>query len=90
MWWWGTAPLKKMAKKGIGFGMTWTGLDSIGNGYRLCILEDVNGWIGDRQRVDITGAFKALGENDNGRRMVEFWARWSRGEEHDRSSAGEG
>ena len=33
---------------------------------------DLNGWIGDRVRTSITGAFKVLGENDNGRREVEF------------------
>ena len=45
-------------------------LDSIGNGYRLCILRDLNGCIGDR----ITCAFGAPGENDNSRRVVEFCA----------------
>ena len=47
-------------------------LDSVGNGYRLCILGDLNGWIGDRTRTDITGAFGVPGKNDNGRRVVEF------------------
>ena len=28
-------------------------LDSVGNGYRFCILGDVNGWIGDRIRAGI-------------------------------------
>ena len=32
-------------------------LDSVGNRYRLCILGDLNGWIGDRTRAGITGAF---------------------------------
>ena len=45
-------------------------LDTVGNGYRLCILSDVNGWIGDRTRAGITGAFGVLGENDNGRRVL--------------------
>ena len=35
---------------------------------------DLNGWIGDRTRDDITGAFGVPGENDNGRRVVEFSA----------------
>ena len=35
-------------------------LDSVGYGYRLFILGDLNGWIGD-------GAFGVSGENDNGR-----------------------
>ena len=46
-------------------------LDSVGNGYRLCMLGDLNGWIGDRTRDGITGAFGVPGENDNGRRAVE-------------------
>ena len=49
-------------------------LDRVGNGYRLCILGGLNGWIGDRTRVGITGAFGVPGENDNGRRVVEFYA----------------
>ena len=49
-------------------------LDSVENGYRLCIIEDLNGWIGERMRVGITGAFGVTGENDNGRRVVEFCA----------------
>ena len=32
-------------------------LDSIGNGYRLCILGYLNGWIEDKDRPGITGAF---------------------------------
>ena len=48
--------------------MTWTGLD------RLCILGDLNGWIGDGITGGITGAFGVSGENDNGRRVVEFSA----------------
>ena len=31
-----------------------------------------NGWIGDRTRAGITGAFEVPGENDNGRRVVKF------------------
>ena len=37
-------------------------LDSIGIGYRLCILGD------------LTGAFGVSRENDNGRRVEEFYA----------------
>ena len=47
-------------------------LDSIGNGYRLCILGDLNRWIEDRTRATITGDFGVPGENDNGRRVGEF------------------
>ena len=49
-------------------------LDNVENGYRLCILRDLSGWIEDRTRADITGAFGVPGERekDNGRRVVEF------------------
>ena len=33
---------------------------------------DLNGWIGDRTKASITGAFGVSGENDIGRRVVEF------------------
>ena len=46
----------------------------VGNEYRLCVLEDLNGWIGDRVRAGITCAFGIPGENENGRRVVEFCA----------------
>ena len=26
-------------------------VDKVGNGYRLCLLRDMNGWIGDRVRA---------------------------------------
>ena len=48
--------------------------DSVGIGYRLCILGDLNGWRGDKARASITCAFGVLGENDKGRRVVEFCA----------------
>ena len=38
----------------------------------MCILGDLNEWIRDRTRAGITGAFVVPGENDNGRRVVEF------------------
>ena len=50
-------PMKEMMKKGT---------DS---GYSLCIMGNLNGWIGDR-----TGAFGVLDKNDNGRRVIEFCA----------------
>ena len=43
-------------------------MDRVGNGYRLCILGDLNRWIGDKVRAGITGAFGVSGENDK----VEF------------------
>ena len=39
-----------------------------------CMLRDLNGRIGDRVRAGITGAFVVLGENDNRRRVMEFFA----------------
>ena len=42
-------------------------LDNVGNGYRLCVLGDLNGWIGDSKRAGVTGAFGVTGENDDGR-----------------------
>ena len=27
-------------------------MEKVGNGYRLCMLGDLNGWIGDRVRAD--------------------------------------
>ena len=38
--------------------------DRVGKGYRLCVLGDLNGWVGDWTRVGITGAFGVAGEND--------------------------
>ena len=49
-------------------------LDRVGNGYRLCILADLNGWIGDRMRAGITRVFGVPGVNNNGKRVVEFCA----------------
>ena len=49
-------------------------MDRVGNGYRLYILGDVNGWTGDMMRASITCAFGVPRENDNGRRVVEFCA----------------
>ena len=45
-------------------------VDRVGNGYRLCILGDLNRWIGDKARAGITGAFGVPGENDSGRRVM--------------------
>ena len=49
-------------------------LDRVGNGYRLCILGNLNRWIGDETRVGITDAFGVPEENDNGRKVVQFFA----------------
>ena len=61
----GMSPMKEMVKKGRGSGMTWTGLG------------DLKEWIGGRVRAGINGAFGVPGEDDNGRKVVEFCAeRW--------------
>ena len=36
------------------------------------MLEDLNGWIGERVRTGITGASGVLGKNENARIVVEF------------------
>ena len=46
-------------------------LDSVGNGYRLCILGDLNKWIGNKTRTGITNDFGVPGDNNKCRR-VEF------------------
>ena len=38
-------------------------MDTLGNGYRLCKLEDLNRWIGDRVRPSINGTFGVPGKN---------------------------
>ena len=56
----------------------WNDLDGIvnrvENEYRLCVVEHLNGCIGYRVRPGITGIYGVLGENENGRRVVEFCA----------------
>ena len=42
------------------------------NGYRLCVLGDLNGWDEDRIRVSETGDFGVPGENYNRRKLVDF------------------
>ena len=41
-------------------------LDTVGNGYRLCILGNLNGWIGYIVRAGITGAFEVPREKSGG------------------------
>ena len=56
--------------------MLWNDMDRamnrVGNGYRLCVLGDLNGYVGKRVRVGTTGVLGAPGENDNGRRIVKL------------------
>ena len=49
-------------------------MNSIGKGYRFCVLGDLNGWIEDWMRAGTTGPFGVPGENGNGKRVVEFCA----------------
>ena len=49
-------------------------LNAVGNGYRLYVLGDMDGWIEDRLRGGITSTFRVPGENDKGRRVKEFYA----------------
>ena len=55
-------------------------MDRVGKGYKLCMMGNMNGWIGKSVRDGITGAFEVPGENDNGRRGMEFcaekWFAW--------------
>ena len=44
----------------------------VGNGYWLCVLEDLSGCVGDWLRVGITGGFGVKAENDNGWRVIDF------------------
>ena len=41
------------------------------------MLVDLNGWVEDRVRVSITGAFGIPGENDNGRGVVNLFGKRS-------------
>ena len=41
------------------------GVGSLGNGYSLFMLGDLNGWVGDRLGVGITDGFGVPVENDN-------------------------
>ena len=50
-------------------------VDRIGNGYRLCAIGDLNGWLEDRSRVGVTGGFGVPGENDNGRMIIDLFVK---------------
>ena len=38
----------------------------------MMLAGNLNGWIGDKVRTDITDPFRVPGDNENGRRVVEF------------------
>ena len=66
--------IKEMGKKERFWNDMDRTLDSRENGYRLSNLEDLNGWIGDRERASLTDAFGVPGENDKGRSVAELCA----------------
>ena len=45
-------------------------LDKVGNGHMLCSLVYLNGFVGDRKRVGITGWLGVSRENYNGRMVI--------------------
>ena len=49
-------------------------LDRVNNGQRLCVMEVLNGWIGNRIRGDITRAFGVSVENENGMSVEDVCA----------------
>ena len=49
-------------------------MDSVENGYRLCILGDLKRCIENTTRAGTTVAFGVSGKNDIGRRVAEFCA----------------
>ena len=49
-------------------------VDRVGNGYRLCVLEDLNGWTEGRVRAGIIGAFGVSGENDKEKKKKQWWS----------------
>ena len=63
-------------------------VDRVGNWYILCVMGDLNGYIGVRVRAGITDVFGVPGENENERRVMEFcaergcvWARVAKGQD---------
>src|SRR5678815_5909294 len=47
-------------------------LDGVSRSFRLIVLGDLNGWIGDKKRDGITGGFGVFEENENGRKAVSY------------------
>ena len=45
-------------------------LDRVGNGHMLCSLVYLNGWVGDRKRVGMTGWLGVSRENYNGSMVI--------------------
>ena len=49
-------------------------LGRVGNGYRLCVMGDLNGWVKNRMRDGIIGESGVSGESKNERTGVHFCA----------------
>ena len=47
-------------------------LDRTCNRYRFYVIGDPNEWVFEMVMVDITGAFRGTGENNNGKRVELF------------------
>ena len=69
--------MKELVKKGSFCYDMDRAMDKIGNGYILCVLGNLNGWIGDKVRADITGAFGVSGENEKGE---DWWSSMLKGD----------
>ena len=49
-------------------------VDRVSNWYRLCALGGLSGWVRNRERGGINGAFEDPEEKDNGGKVVELCA----------------
>ena len=51
----------------------WNDLNRIGSGYRLCAMEDLNGWVSGWVKEDTTGAIGIPLKEDGGRLLCQKW-----------------
>ena len=49
-------------------------LERVSGGFRIIVLCDLNGWVGDRKRDGITGGYGVEGEIENGKKVIDFCA----------------
>ena len=49
-------------------------VDEVGSSYRVIVMGDMNGWVGDVECEGIIGKHGVPGVNDNGERVVDFCA----------------
>ena len=47
-------------------------LERVVNGHWLCVLGDLKGWIEISMKVGIICGFGVPGENDNGKKLIDF------------------